>query len=77
MTCGVAGCGREIVKGEHLPWVHATNPGKDHHYAKAPSTAMLSTPNGSAASSSPRWSVSHERTPDDRPGTGAADGDAR
>jgi hypothetical protein len=34
MTCAVAGCGREIVRGEFLPWVHLTNPGRDHHYAR-------------------------------------------
>lgn len=36
MTCAVSGCGRPIVRGTFLPWVHATNPGAQHHYVKAP-----------------------------------------
>jgi hypothetical protein len=27
-------CGRPIVRGAILAWTHATNPGRDHHYAK-------------------------------------------
>jgi len=31
MTCV---CGRPIVPGTALPWTHAVNPGRDHHYAR-------------------------------------------
>lgn len=34
MTCGVAGCGREIVRGPLGQWAHTTNPGRDHHYPR-------------------------------------------
>lgn len=33
-ACERPGCGLPIVRGEHLPWVHAINPGIDHHYVK-------------------------------------------
>lgn len=37
MICGAkidgAPCGRTIVPGFYLKWVHLENPGRDHHYA--------------------------------------------